>query len=350
VRIAICCVPTRAAFLVLLLTASVFAPIRSQPQVPVAAKPWRIRAVIIATFPSEFNRWAERDHLTESINLPGVTLPLHANAEHTVLGMVSGTSLLNSSASTMALGLDQRFDLTHAYFIINGIAGVDPLQASIGSAAWADFVVGDVLKEIDIREAPADWPYGLFPNGATAPNPTTVRPGNNVFAVNPKLTAWAFEQTHELKLPDDPAVAALRSAYTGYPKAMMPPFVLIGDDYASDHYWHGKILTRFARDFVHVYTGGKGTFAMTEMEDSGFMNSLERLDRIHRVDINRVMVLRTASNFSMQSPSGTAVESLNGHYVGGGTLALESAWLCGSVVLHNILEHWDRMYDHIPGE
>jgi purine nucleoside permease len=153
-----------------------------------------------------------------------------------------------------------------------------------------------------------------------------------------------------LKLLDDPDVAALRRAYTGYPKAMMPPFVLIGDDYASDHYWHGKILTQFARDFVHVYTGGKGTFAMTEMEDSGFMNSLERLDRIHRVDINRVMVLRTASNFSMQSPGGTAVESLNGHYVGGGRLALESAWLCGSVVLHNILEHWDRMYDHIPGE
>jgi len=348
--------PLRAVLVALLLTASVYAqaptqpPVQTPAQAPTAAKPWPIRAVIIATFPGEFNLWAEREHLTETIDLPGVTLPLHTNAEHTVLGMVSGMSLLNSSASTMVLGLDQRFDLTHAYFIINGIAGIDPQMGSVGSATWANYVVGDVLKEIDDREAPPDWPYGLFPNGAKAPNPPTVRPGSNMFALNPKLTAWAFEQTHELKLLDDPDVATFRANYVGYPNALRPPFVLIGDDYSSDHYWHGKILTQFARDFVRLYTGGKGTFAMTQMEDSGFMNSLQRLDKIHRVDINRVMVLRTASNYSMQWPSGTALESLTGHYPGGGKLAYESAWLCGSTVLHNILAHWDKMYDHIPGE
>jgi len=179
--------PVRAVFVALLVTASVFAQAPTQPpaqptahaQAPTTAKPWPIRAVIIATFPGEFNLWAEREHLTETIDLPGVTLPLHTNAEHTVLGMVSGMSLLNSSASTMVLGLDQRFDLTHAYFIINGIAGIDPQMGSVGSATWANYVVGDVLKEIDDREAPPDWPYGLFPNGAKAPNPPTVRPGSN---------------------------------------------------------------------------------------------------------------------------------------------------------------------------
>jgi purine nucleoside permease len=264
--------------------------------------------------------------------------------------MVSGTSLINSSASMMALGLDPRFDLTHAYFIINGIAGVDPQDASIGSAAWARFVVGDVMREIDIREAPADWPYGLFPMGTQAPNPPSVPSSANVFALNPTLAAWAFQQTRELKLPDDPALAAFRATYTGFPSAQRPPFVLMGDDFASDHYWHGKILTQFANDFVRVYTGGKGNFVMTEMEDSGFMNSLERLDTVHRVDINRVMVLRTASNYSMEPPSSTALDSVTAQYPGGGKLAFESAWLCGSTVLHAILTGWNTAYGRIPGE
>ena len=43
--------------------------------------------------------------------------------------------------SMMALGLDPRFDLTHAYILINGIAGVDPKIASLGSAAWADYAL-----------------------------------------------------------------------------------------------------------------------------------------------------------------------------------------------------------------
>lgn len=44
----------------------------------------------------------------------------------------------------MALGLDPRFDLTHAYCLLNGIAGVDRARAWIGSSAWARFVVNDV--------------------------------------------------------------------------------------------------------------------------------------------------------------------------------------------------------------
>jgi len=57
----------------------------------------------------------------------------------------------------------------------------------------------------------------------------------NVFRLNPKLVAWAFEQTRELKLLDSPKVASIRSAYVGYPNAQRAPFVMIGDDFASVH-------------------------------------------------------------------------------------------------------------------
>jgi hypothetical protein len=84
------------------------------------------------------------------------------------------------------------------------------------------------------------------------------------------------------------------------------------------------------------------------MEDSGVMNSLSRLDGIHRVDINRVLVLRTASNYSMQAPGGTAFNSFASPYPGGGKLAYQSAWLCGSTVLHAILSHWDVAFGGNP--
>ncbi len=324
--------------------------------------PWPIRAVIIATFevgndtgdaPGEFQLWVEREHLTETLDFPGGVHPLRTNKDHTILGMVSGTTLVNSTASMMALGLDPRFDLTHAYILINGIAGVDPEDASIGSAAWARFVIGDVAREIDPHDAPADWPYGLFPVTAQRPNPPALKPASwsrsNLYELNPRLAAWAFEKTRSLPLGDDPKVSAYRKDFTGFPNAQRPPFVLMGDTFASDYYWHGATMTRYANDWVRLFTAGKGNFVMTEMEDSGFMNALERLRQMHRVDTQRVMVLRTGSNYSMPRPGHTAVESVTEEYIGT-RLALESAWLCGSTVLHNILDHWQTTSGHIPGD
>jgi purine nucleoside permease len=333
-------------------------------------KPWPIRAVIVTTFevgndtgdiPGEFQFWVEREHLSETLPFPGGpidahdpsgTHPIRTNADHTILGIVSGTTLVNATASMMALGLDPRFDLTHAYILINGIAGVDPKIASIGSAAWANYVVNDVAREIDPREAPKDWPYGIYPSGATRPDPkaltTTTWSRSNLYTLNPTLTAWAYAQTKDLNLGDDPKVAAFRAGFTNDPAARRPPFVLIGATFASDYYWHGTIMTQYARDWVHLYTAGKGTFATTEMEDAGFLNAIERLGNMHRVDPNRVLVLRTASNYSAERPGHAAAESITAPYIGG-RLALESAYLCGSTVLHKLLADWPTTYAHIPG-
>ena len=48
------------------------------------------------------------------------------------------------------------FDLSQAYWLVTGIAGIDPEDASIGSVAWSSFLVdGDLGHEIDAREIPA---------------------------------------------------------------------------------------------------------------------------------------------------------------------------------------------------
>lgn len=325
-------------------------------------KPWPIKVVVVTTFevgadtgdqPGEFQYWVEREHLNEVLPFPGGVHPLRTNADHSILGVVSGMSLANAGPSIMALGLDPRFDLSHAYWLINGIAGVDPHDATLGSAAWADYVVNDVAREIDPREAPTDWRYGLFAIGAKRPdempqNGTTTGYGYpEAFALNARLVNWAYGLTRGLILPDTSQMADDRAKWKGFPNAQKRPFVLKGDSFASDYYWHGKLMTRYANDWVRQWTQGHGNFVMTNMEDSAMAEALTRLNAMHRVDFKRVLVLRTASNYSMQAPGHTAVESVTAPYIAY-IPSLESAYLVGSTVVNQILANWPEYEAHIP--
>ena len=40
---------------------------------------------------------------------------------------------------------------------------------------------------------------------------------------------------------------AVRESWKGFPNARRSPFVLKGDTFASDYYWHGKIMTQYAK-------------------------------------------------------------------------------------------------------
>jgi purine nucleoside permease len=323
-------------------------------------KPWPVKVVIVTTFepgedtgdaPGEFQYWVEREHLVEKLPFPGGVRALRTNATHDVLGIVTGMTLVNAGPSMMALGLDPRFDLSHAYFLVAGIAGIDPKLGSISSAAWASYVVGDISRQIDSREAPADWPYGLFVIGSKAPNvlPATSM-SNDLYELNGKLAHWAYEHTKAVKIPDNAATVESRAGWVGseYPNAAAAPVIFEGDSFASDTYWHGKVMTQYARDWVKLWTGGRGTFAMTNMEDSAIAEAMLRLDRLHKVDSKRLMVLRVASNYSMQRPGKTAIESVTAPYIR--STAFESTWLVGSTVVHELIAKWSLYRDHIPGE
>ena len=49
-----------------------------------AQNAWPIRFVVIATFPGEYELWGEREKLTEAVDVPGVALPVHTNADTAV--------------------------------------------------------------------------------------------------------------------------------------------------------------------------------------------------------------------------------------------------------------------------
>jgi purine nucleoside permease len=321
----------------------------------------RPKVIVVATFevgndtgdkPGEFQFWVEREKLDRTLTVPGVDHIVRHN-DAGMYGVVSGTTV-RSGLQIMALALDPRFDLSHTYWIINGIAGVNPEVASIGSAAWAAHVVdGDIGYEIDSREIPASWPYGIVPIGSKEPNQVPDpqahmwAPSPMSWTLNPSLVKWAFHLTKDVQLVDTPEAQKFRALYTAYPMAQKPPFVFVGDSFCSCRYWHGQVMQKWASDWDKLYTEGQGQFAMTAMEDQGIADSLFRLSAMKKVDFQRVLFLRTGSNFCLPPPGETAAESMTSEYAGM-IPALEAAYRTGSVVAHELEKNWSQYKEAPP--
>ncbi|MDB6115022.1 MAG: Purine nucleoside permease, partial [Lacunisphaera sp.] len=143
------------------------------PRSTAAGEIIRPRVVVVAMFepgqdtgdvPGEFQFWVEREQLDRVIPLPAAYHDVRANAAGPVIGIVTGVGNSNAAATIMALGLVPRFDRRTSSWLVAGIAGIDAADGSLGSAAWAEYVVeGDLGHEIDAREIPADWPTGFVP-------------------------------------------------------------------------------------------------------------------------------------------------------------------------------------------
>jgi purine nucleoside permease len=322
--------------------------------------PIPVKVVVVTMFevgedtgdkPGELQYWVERDHLDQIYPLPAAwhTARMNASGEMAIL---TGQGTAHAASTIMALGLDPRFDLTHAYWLIAGIAGGSPDRISLGSAAWARWVVdGDLGYEIDPREIPPDWTTGYVPLRKAKPfEPPAAPLEGQVYALNASLVEWAFNLTRTVPLADSDHLREVRSHFDGE-AARRPPFVTMGDEISSSTYWHGKILDAWAAQWVPYFTGGKGVFATTAMEDTGTLQSLQFLANAKRVDLNRVMVLRTVSNFDRQPNGMSAADSLASQRIGaysGYLPSLEAAYTVGHAVVSELLTHWPKYEQSIP--
>src|SRR4051812_10444310 len=104
-----------------------------------------VKVVVVAMFergadtgdqPGELQYWVERNHLDRVIPFRQGFHDLRMNRDG-VLAVLTGVGTAKSAAAIMALGMDPRFDLTKAYWLVAGIAGINPERGSLGSAAWA---------------------------------------------------------------------------------------------------------------------------------------------------------------------------------------------------------------------
>jgi purine nucleoside permease len=331
-----------------------------------APAPLEIRVVVVTTFevgndtgdqPGEFQNWVEHYPLPEILPFPQGSRSLRYNATDHVLGIVTGVGKSQAAASIMALGLDPRFDLRNAYWILAGIAGINPDQASVGSAAWASHVVdGDLAYEIDGREIPANWSTGIVPYDRATPFEQPAPPAlsvNGLLAhdLNDGLATWAYGLTRGLVLRDDDKLRTARAGYPDLPNAQRPPFVLKGDTLTADRFWIGARMTDWAEKWVPYWTKGEGRFTTSAEEDAAYLQALRFLAHAGRVDLARALDLRTGSDFSIppkgMSPADFLKSEATGNYSANAE-AIENAYLVGSPVVRELAQHWPRYRRTVP--
>lgn len=319
------------------------------------AKPIPIKVVVIAAFeigadtgdkPGEFQHWVERYPLTETVKIPGVERPARLSKDG-VLGITTG--MFGRARGSMAALLgDPRFDFSKSYFLMAGIAGVDPKTGSIGSAAWSDWVVdGDPIYEIDDREITPSWPWGLYAFNSNGP--TEKGSGEDAsgmaWKLDPGLTQWAFRLTRDIPLPDGALLAAERAGFKGEAAAQTLPHVFVGASLATVRFWHGKRRTAWARDWVRLQTDGGGVFAMSDGEDQAVLDTLHLFAKDGRVDPRRVLVLRTASNYTWPA-EGKPMRIVFAD--GGSEAGFEAAYRVGSPVVKALVADWATYKTTLP--
>jgi purine nucleoside permease len=326
------------------------------------AKPIPIKVVVVAMFergedigdtPGEYQLWVEREHLDQILPLPAGYHHVRLNKDG-VLGLLTGVGTAKAAASVMAVGLDPRFDLSKAYWLVDGIGGGDPADVSLGSAVWADHVLdGDLAYEIDARQIPQNWPTGYVPLRKATPYEQPVRDQleGELYTLNPELVAWAFRLTKDVPLPDSDSLRTSRSRFAGFPNALKPPFITRGDTLSSSTFWHGSKMDEWANAWTRYYTAGEGNYMVSAMEDTGTMQALTFLSQAGRVDLHRVLVLRTVSNYDRESPGATAADSLKAMVSGNYSAyfpALEAAQIVGDKIVRDIVAHWPERATTIP--
>lgn len=257
--------------------------------------------------------------------------------------------VVNAALSVSALTASPLFDLTKTYFILSGIAGVNPKISTIGSVAFAKFAVQvDVQLEFDARETPASWKTGYLPIGASShsafPHSFT---GSEVFELNDNLRQFALKLARNADLTDSDAALENRNLYSGSADgifdaaATQEPGVFEGDVTASNMFFHGKYLAEGFEDLVKLYTAGQAQYSMTAMEDTAVLAALLRAALQQTVDFSRIILMRAGSNFDRSHDPDYVVSLPFVIDHGGFQPACRNLYLSGTKVVEGILGDWN---------
>ena len=340
-------IPTARALLAAALLTACLAPAAAAPRTP---PPVAVKVMLVTLFGPEAAPWLAHLPLTRSVRVPGLSADypeVKCSADGICL-MTTGMGHANAAASTMALVLSPRFDLSHAYFVVTGIAGIDPDVGTLGSAAWARYLVDFGLQqEFDARDAPPGWDGGYVGIGAADP---ATRPkldyGTEVFQLDEALLQRALALSRGARLEDNASAAAYRRQYS-QAAAQAAPSVLQCDTLAGDTWWHGPHLGERAARWTQLLTDGRGTYCTTQQEDNATYEALRRGAAAHRLDLRRVAVLRTGANFDRPHAGQTAQESLNAQS-GGFPIATANLYRAAWPLVSDIVARWPQWREGVP--
>jgi purine nucleoside permease len=179
-----------------------------------------------------------------------------------------------------------------------------------------------------------------------------LRTGAELYVLNPTLTGWAYQLSKDTALADDAPAQKYRALYSEGSPARRAPFILSPCAFVGDSVlYHGKLMSDWAKGWVNYWTQGKAPYCMAAGEETAMLTALTHLSKAGRADLNRVLVLRGASNFDQPHAGQTAQESLQvslGVGNSGSALALENVYRAGSAVNKYILDHWSEWEKGVP--
>lgn len=244
------------------------------------------------------------------------------------------------------------FDLRKTYFMISGIAGVNPKHGTTGDVCFSKYAVQVALQyEFDAREIPSNYTTGYVPLGAYAPNqyPESIY-GTEVFEVNEALRDIAVGFARTATLNDSIAAQEYRAHYTDdgvtmYENATRSPSIITCDVATSDVYFSGDLLGEAFENTTTLFTNGSGVYCMTAQEDNASLEAMLRAAIYQLVDFSRIIVMRTASDFDRPYPGESDLDNLFYYDQGGFTPSIENIYLAGTPVVKGILDGWDSRFE-----
>jgi purine nucleoside permease len=317
------------------------------------AAPLPVRVLVINMFQAEAAPWLEALHPDRDIPVPGLAEDypaVHCNAA-AVCQMTTGMGHANAAASLTAVLFSGRFDLRQTWFLIAGIAGIDPSQGTIGSATWARYAVDSgIAHEIDARELPKGWHDGYF--GVLTESPAAMPKleyGSELFRLNEGLAQRAFALSRGVALADSDALRAYRAHYTEA-AARRPPGVAVCDTVSADTWWAGARLGNHARRWVRLLTHGDGVYCTSQQEDNATLTVLTRAAHAGLVDFQRIAVLRSGSDFDRPYPHQGVLEGLHAQLAIPDAFRLATLNLtrAGMPLVAEISGHWDLWQGGLP--
>jgi len=234
---------------------------------------------------------------------------------------------------------------------VAGIAGIDPEHGTLGSAAWARYVVDlGLAHEIDARELPPGWTDGYF--GVMTGGPDEVPKleyGTEVYRLDEALLQRALALSRQAKLEDADDLRAYRRHYP-QAAASHPPSVIQCDTLTGDTWWTGRRLAEHARRWTRLLTHGQGVYCTTQEEDNAVLAALSRGAESKWLDLRRVAVLRSGSDFDRPYPGQKALATLvdQRDLNDSGTIAAANLVHAGMPLVDAIVAHWDEWRQGVP--
>ncbi len=312
-----------------------------------------VKVMIISMFSLEGQPWIAALKPEREVRVPGLSsdYPVVHCTTTGVCQMTTGMGHANAAASLMALIYSGRFDLRRTYFLIAGIAGIDPGHGTIGAATWARYLVDvDIAHEIDAREIPKGWADGYF---GTLTNGPAEKPRfdyrTELFQVDEGLLQKALQLSRHAMLEDSPDVAAYRKSYPDAP-ANLAPQVIQCDTASGDVWWAGPRLGQRATRWTKLLTEGHGDYCTSQQEDNATLVALSRGAHSGLTDIHRVAVLRTGSDFDRPYPGQSTFDSLVAQRSLSGAIHTSTANLvhAGMPLVDDIVAHWAQWENGVP--